>query len=379
MIMKAHVSEITQVSANAYKAKPFFNKNIDSNFFSRSEGVEKPFFSSSFIQPKLTIGQPNDKFEREADSVADSVMQTPDNTVQRICAECEDEKNIQSKPMESAGGNGSAASSFTSQLNNFNGGGSPLPASTNQFMSKAIGSDFSSVRVHTNTNAIEMNQGLNARAFTHGSDIYFNEGEYSPSSTKGKRLLAHELTHVVQQTKDDSSGPPKDTLQCGPGALAIGGAALAGFILGFGAAWGIDYATMTRDRALRFAQSMGTGWLSRLPNCPCTKPGNTDPNWAQDSNPNLSDYHPGAVYSYRSTAAATPGSRHGQQCTYDASEQLIKTGPGAGTPDYYAPGTWYNIPYHVVYDVKTWQELGSATYNQYWIPNQGVNCGTNAG
>ena len=66
-------------------------------------------------------------------------------------------------------------------------------------MSNAFGTDFSSVRVHTGSNAVQMNQGLNARAFTHGSDVYFNKGEYSPNSSNGKSLLAHELTHVVQQ------------------------------------------------------------------------------------------------------------------------------------------------------------------------------------
>jgi hypothetical protein len=66
-------------------------------------------------------------------------------------------------------------------------------------LSNALGADFSGVKVHTGQNAVEMNRSLNARAFTHGNDIYFNKGEYNPESSEGKRLLAHELTHVVQQ------------------------------------------------------------------------------------------------------------------------------------------------------------------------------------
>ena len=66
-------------------------------------------------------------------------------------------------------------------------------------MSNAFGSDFSNVRMHTNSKAQQMNQGMNARAFTHGSDIYFNRGQYQPGSSAGKKLLGHELTHVVQQ------------------------------------------------------------------------------------------------------------------------------------------------------------------------------------
>lgn len=210
-----------------------------------TSGINRPFFSPVTVQPKLTIGQPNDKYEQEADAMADRVMRMQQNTpaVQAKCAECEQEEQLQpkrkgnflslksivqrmtaqgkafqvkpqiqkmdnseeemlqTKPlmMKSEGGGGVATSALTSQLNSSKGGGSPLSASTNQFMSSAFGADFSNVRVHTGSNAIQMNQGLNARAFTHGSDVYFNKGEYSPNSSEGKRLLGHELTHVVQQ------------------------------------------------------------------------------------------------------------------------------------------------------------------------------------
>ena len=219
-----------------------------------SPKVTTPFFSPANIQPKITIGQPDDKYEQEADAMADKVMRMPQNTpaVQTKCAGCEqeeqvqpkwkrnflslksmiqkmhgkeeelqtkpmlqkmdspEEETLQTKPlmMKSEGGGSVATPALTSQLNSSKGGGSPLPASTNQFMSTAIGSDFSNVRVHTGSNAIQMNQGLNARAFTHGSDVYFNKGEYSPSSSGGRRLLGHELTHVVQQNNVSSlSGP----------------------------------------------------------------------------------------------------------------------------------------------------------------------------
>ena len=210
-----------------------------------SVGASRPFFSPAAIQPKLTIGQPNDKYEQEADAMADKVMRMPQNLpdVQAKCAECEqeeqvqpkrkknflslkpllqrmagqeeelqarpmvqkmgspEEETLQTKPlmMKSEGGGGAATSTLTSKLNSSKGGGSPLPAVTNRFMSNAFGTDFSNVRVHTGSNAVQMNQGLNARAFTHGSDVYFNKGEYSPESSNGKSLLAHELTHVVQQ------------------------------------------------------------------------------------------------------------------------------------------------------------------------------------
>ncbi|MCB0565582.1 MAG: DUF4157 domain-containing protein [Lewinellaceae bacterium] len=78
-------------------------------------------------------------------------------------------------------------------------GGAPLPDDTRSEMESGFGADFSNVRIHTGSQATEMNQGLHAQAFTHGSDIYFNEGKYDPESGPGKKLLAHELTHTVQQ------------------------------------------------------------------------------------------------------------------------------------------------------------------------------------
>ena len=163
----------------------------------------QPFFSPSFIQPKLSIGAPKDRYEQESDTMADKVMRMTQNTpaIQTRCADCEQKEMMQNKPLilKSEGSGGLATQALTTQLDTTKGGGSPLPASTNSFMSQAFGSDFSNVKVHADSRAIEMSQGLNAKAFTHGSNIYFNKGEYMPGSSSGKRLLAHELTHVLQQ------------------------------------------------------------------------------------------------------------------------------------------------------------------------------------
>lgn len=90
------------------------------------------------------------------------------------------------------------------QLNNSKNGGSPLPDSTKGTMESHFGQDFSNVKLHTDTNAVQMNRDLQAQAFTHGNDIYFGEGKYNPTSQEGKHLLAHELTHVVQQNGGQS-------------------------------------------------------------------------------------------------------------------------------------------------------------------------------
>ena len=180
----------------------------------------------ALIQPKLTVGQTNDRFEQEADAVADQVIKMPQSPppIQRKCEDCEEEQlrmkplsesitpivqkqneeeeelqmkgfdsgMIQTKPAETS-------LDISSKINQTKGSGSKLADGTNQFMSNAFGTDFSGVNIHTDTHAIQMSRSLGARAFTHGSDVYFNKGEYSPESGEGKRLLAHELTHVVQQ------------------------------------------------------------------------------------------------------------------------------------------------------------------------------------
>jgi hypothetical protein len=67
-------------------------------------------------------------------------------------------------------------------------------------MEQAFGSDFNDVKIHTDTEADTLNRQLNAKAFTTGTDIFFRDGEYNPDFDGGKKLIAHELTHVVQQT-----------------------------------------------------------------------------------------------------------------------------------------------------------------------------------
>ena len=161
------------------------------------------------IQPKLTVGAPDDPYEKEADSVADKVMRMPDNHfVQRKCAHCEEEEKLQRKPLgesitpyiQRKSDSTPAVSNSTSQsIESSRGGGSRMDNHTESFMSNRFGSDFSNVKIHNDGHSARLNRELNAKAFTVGSDIYFNDGQYQPGSSSGKHLLAHELTHVVQQ------------------------------------------------------------------------------------------------------------------------------------------------------------------------------------
>jgi len=95
------------------------------------------------------------------------------------------------------------------------GGGAPLDNDTRGFMESRLGADFSDVRVHTDPTAGESARSVQAHAYTVGSDVVFQSDKYAPDSDSGKRMLAHELTHVVQQRSGPVAGTPA------PGGIKI--------------------------------------------------------------------------------------------------------------------------------------------------------------
>ena len=151
------------------------------------------------IQAKLKIGQPGDIYEQEADRVADAVMRMPEPGVQWQ-AEEEEEEILQTK--ENPGQTPEVTPNLESRIQALKGGGQPLPKSTRAFFEPRFGYDFSHVRVHNDASVAETARALNAKAFTVGRDIAFGAGQYSPETASGKKLLAHELTHVVQQNSN---------------------------------------------------------------------------------------------------------------------------------------------------------------------------------
>ena len=186
------------------------------------------------LQAKLTVNQPGDPYEQEADRAAEQVMQMPSLTriaIQRKCAcgayldsdgECtacktrhltiQRQVSTDRLPSEEAiqiyseSVNQEASSEIETHLSNSQGSGQPLPEKTLHAMETAFAANFTGVRIHNGRTAAQMNQALNAHAFTYGSDIYFNSGKYNTETTEGKGLLAHELTHVVQQNSFNSWG-----------------------------------------------------------------------------------------------------------------------------------------------------------------------------
>jgi len=175
-----------------------------------------------FIQPKLTVGSPDDVYEKEADAMADRVMRMPEpGFVQRKCVECEqEEKKLQRKPLSQvvppflqAKNETTVNDGIANAIQSSRGGGAALDAESHSFMTSRFGYDFGSVKIHNDSQSAQFNRNLNARAFTVGNDVYFNQGEFNPRSSEGKHLLAHELTHVVQQnplnSKPTENSPPE--------------------------------------------------------------------------------------------------------------------------------------------------------------------------
>ncbi len=195
---------------------------------------------SQAIQAKLTIGRPNDKYEQEADRVADQVMRMPEGSLvnghsslvqrQSTCPECmeEEEGAVRTKPLaeqitpliqrqsapeeeeeeegfiQTRGEGGSTpevTSGIESRIQSLTGGGQPLQKSTRDFFEPRFGADFNQVRVHTDTRAAQIARSIHAQAFTTKNNIVFNKNKYSSGTSAGKHLLAHELAHVVQQGK----------------------------------------------------------------------------------------------------------------------------------------------------------------------------------
>jgi hypothetical protein len=222
----------------AKRTNPSLSKNSPLDqimFLQRTVGnhaVEK-LLKSGVIQAKLAIGQPGDIYEQEADRVAEEVMRMPDlskaqrkgvseydqvPSIQRVCTECEEE--LQRQPMEEeeellqtkevSGSTLELAPSVESQINSVRGRGQPLPESARALFEPRFGQDFSHVRIHTDSQANESAKSVNALAYTVGTDIVFATGQYTPETESGKKLMAHELTHVVQQKTDGSNYIQRD-------------------------------------------------------------------------------------------------------------------------------------------------------------------------
>ena len=160
------------------------------------------------IQAKLTVNPPDDKYEQEADQVAESVVNSTnvqrqeeeeEELMMKVQRQEEEEEEELIQPKSVNDHAPVVSDDLETRINAARGSGDALPDSIRTSFEPQLGHDFSDVRVHTGSKADSLSQQLQARAFTTGQDIFFRSGDYNPDSDEGKKLIGHEMTHVVQQ------------------------------------------------------------------------------------------------------------------------------------------------------------------------------------
>jgi hypothetical protein len=189
----------------------------------RLTGTQSPRFGHDFskipirppsagaIQTKLAINKPGDEYEQEADRVSEQVMRMPEPKLQRTCAcggECpkcqteqpsQEEEHLHTKRLGTGDWGQTEVPPIVHDV--LRSSGQRLDPATRAFMEPRFGLDFNRVRVHTDAKAADSARAVHALAYTVGNDVVFGTGQYAPGSSEGRRLLAHELSHVVQQTE----------------------------------------------------------------------------------------------------------------------------------------------------------------------------------
>ncbi|MBD2095616.1 DUF4157 domain-containing protein [Trichocoleus sp. FACHB-591] len=258
--MKSTNSQKQEPTRANRSTQPFFGAKSDTAFFAPGQSVQRdPFFQPSNaslttpIQAKLTVGAVGDKYEQEADRVAAEVVDRINSpavqqgsdaqTVQRMGQEEDEvqmkrssesiqrveqeEEKLQTKPiaetiqrtgkedeelqMKSAIApqvttqGGDVSSGLDSAIQQERGGGQAIAEPVRASLEQAFGADFSGVRVHTDAKSDQLNRTIQAEAFTSRKDVFFRQGAYQPGSRVGQELLAHELTHVVQQRSNTNT------------------------------------------------------------------------------------------------------------------------------------------------------------------------------
>ncbi len=184
----------------------------------------------------------DDKEEKEKKLMRAPEKKEEEKKLQRATDKKEEEEK---KPVQKKEAGGSQATgNVSSYVGSLSGGGQSLPPQTNQFFSARMGYDFSDVKVHTDKEAAESAKDINAKAYTTGNHIVFNEGQFNDDSTEGKKLLAHELVHVIQQ--DDGTLNKKgeeEEPECTAGSVDLEAETTAGFNKGAG--------TMAKEKTVK--------------------------------------------------------------------------------------------------------------------------------
>ncbi|HEX4696950.1 MAG TPA: DUF4157 domain-containing protein [Candidatus Udaeobacter sp.] len=155
----------------------------------------------AILQTKLQVNTGGDTYEQEAERVAEQVMRMPEPQLQRTGAD-----SGRRNPKAEANCSAEVARPIVHEV--IHSAGRPLDVSTRAFMEPRFGHDFSGVRIHTDARAAELAGAIQARAFAVGQEIVFGAGEFAPQTSHGRQLMAHELTHVVQQERSAAQSSP---------------------------------------------------------------------------------------------------------------------------------------------------------------------------
>lgn len=168
------------------------------------------------LQTKLRINQPGDEYEREADRVGEQIMRMPELTVR-----AKDERSSRAPLVQRRAYEGHVGLTETPSIVHgvLSSSGQPLDAATRTFFEPRFGHDFSHVRIHADARAAESARSVNSLAYTVGRDVVFGVGQYAPGTAAGQQLLAHELTHTIQQ--QSASLQATDKMQTGDQTSAL--------------------------------------------------------------------------------------------------------------------------------------------------------------
>jgi hypothetical protein len=250
----AEKSSTTSTTATHAANQPFFAKAGAGSFFAPAGHT---FFPA--VQMKMTVNQPGDKFEQEADKTADKVMRMPApespakeeklqrETDERLQKKEKEEDKIQKAAMpeeklqkqvdeklqkapvteeklqrKDNPGAPAVGSSVQSAIQNRTTGGQPLSSDVRSYMEPRFGADFSNVRIHSDPESASLSNQLSARAFTYQNHVFFSRDQYQPGTSEGKQLLAHELTHTIQQGHAVQRSPKVTTTVTPPPVQRLG-------------------------------------------------------------------------------------------------------------------------------------------------------------
>lgn len=162
-------------------------------------------------QPQITVNRPGDLYEQEANAMAERIVQQSGSATKPTMFTPAPHSTLQRKDVP----NGLALTPSAAVTQTLLSAGQPMDTSTRSFMEQRFGQDFGQVRIHNDAVAHQSTADIQARAYTHGNHVAFAPGQYQPGTDRGKKLLAHELTHVVQQSSQPATAliqrEPDDT------------------------------------------------------------------------------------------------------------------------------------------------------------------------